>query len=388
MKMGTKFRQTRKGMISGIILSVAVFAFTQTARSQVTIGSTIEPVQGALLDLKEHEPDSKNGTSTKGMIQSRVELTVRDELYPMYGTSGAEDAEYTAYKSDLKKKHAGLTVFNVADNGNFLVGLHIWDGAEWRRIDDSPVLKAEISSLVCGSTSIVPNRYTSGISYEGVLTIPYLGGNGGTYEGTAPQAVDHGLYMERIQDRLAIGGGEVMYRIFGTPTVSSPVTTAFNVEFLEKVCSVSIGSGGITSLYVKNLTGDVTVEGGGAENHSTAKELPFEEIRITEAGSYAFAVRLYGNLTSATTNVTKRYPYYIYLQRNDKTNLLDAAEIDIVTAPQSNADYQDYSYSIVLGGMFEQGDRVIISMNGEKWVLKKGDSPTHPVRTSLIYWKL
>ncbi|MDR1170509.1 MAG: hypothetical protein LBK97_06725 [Prevotellaceae bacterium] len=386
--MGTKFRQTRKGMISGIILLVAVFVFTQTVRSQVTIGSTIEPAKGTLLDLKEYEPDSKNGTSTKGMIQSRVELTVRDELYPMYGVSGAEDADYAANKSDLKKKHTGLTVFNIANNGDFLMGLHIWDGAEWRKIDDSPVLKPEISSLVCGSASIIPNRYTLATPYEGVLTIPYLGGNGGTYEGTAPQPVDHGLYIERIQDRLAIGGGEVMYRIFGTPTVSSPAPTAFNVEFLGKVCNVSMGSGGITSLYVKNLTSDVTVTGGySSEAYKTAVALPFEEIIITEAGSYAFAVRLYGKMTNATTNVTARYPYYIYLQRNDKTNLLDAAEIDIVTAPQSIPDYQDYSYSIVLGGMFEQGDRVIISMGGDKWVLKQG-SPASPVRTSLIYWKL
>jgi hypothetical protein len=372
-------------MISGIILPVAIFTFTQTVRSQVTIGSSNEAAKGALLDLKEHEPDSKNGTSTKGMIQSRVELTVRDELYPMYGASGAEYAEYAANKSDLKKKHAGLTVFNVADNGDFLVGLHIWDGAEWRRIDDSPVLKPEISSLVCGSASIIPNRYTSGTSYEGVLTIPYLGGNGGTYEGTAPQLINNGLSIERIQDRLAIGGGEVMYRIFGTPTVSSPAPTAFNVEFLGKVCSVSMGSGGITSLYVKNLTDNVDVK-GAKSSHIDAIELLFEEIIITEAGSYAFAVRLYGNLTNAATDKTARYPYYIYLQRNDKTNLLDAAEIDIVTAPQE-AKFQDYSYSIVLGGMFEQGDRVIISMNGDKWVLKKG-TPTSPVRTSLIYWKL
>jgi hypothetical protein len=94
-----------------------------TGYSQVTIGSGIEPVGGALLDLKEQTKDDGSENSTKGMMLPRMELSDLNKLYPMF-TSGyavAEDA-----------KHTGLTVYNLKQcDGTFAKGVYTWTGSEW-----------------------------------------------------------------------------------------------------------------------------------------------------------------------------------------------------------------------------------------------------------------
>lgn len=181
-----------------------------------------------------------------------------------------------------------------------------------------------------------------------------------------------------------------MYRVSGTPTVSSPTTTTFPISFLDKTCNVEVGSG-TSSLNMRNLDEDVTISAPYLSNNpSSANTLPFGEITITESGSYAFSMRLYGRISQ---DKQARLPFYIYLQKNDKATVLDAAEIDIVTVPAGG--YSDYSHTITLGGAYETGDRVIISMHrafgdgAPNWTLKYGEGyDKSPIRTSLIYWKL
>jgi hypothetical protein len=238
---------------------------------------------------------------------------------------------------------------------------------------------------------MVPNKYTTTEDFDGVLKVPYLGGNGGAYDGTAPVSIDHGLQMELIGGRLAIGGGELMYHITGRPTVNSPTTTPITINFLGKTCSsISVGSGE-SPLNLRNLEGgvppnnyvDVTTPMG------QFTELSFGTITIPESGSYAFSLRLYGHFNS---NVNARNPFYIYLQRNAATaaNIIDAAEFDIVTVQLPVAGYADYSYSITLGGYFNAGETAVISMaqGGANWHLKSEPTSTNPIRTSLVYWKL
>ncbi|MDR2118974.1 MAG: hypothetical protein LBP25_05530 [Tannerellaceae bacterium] len=363
--------------------------------AQVTIGADIPPREGALLDMKESNIISGNNiTATKGMLYPRVGLTSKNNLFPMFendGSGGYKIGSTPHSKVTEDNNHIGLTVFNVTNAGDFVPGLHIWDGAEWRRLDDNPVIQPQISSLICGSITMIPNKYTAGTPFEGLLKVPYIGGNGGVYSGTAAVAIGNGLSISRIGGTLAIGGGEVMYRVFGTPTVTSPTITQLTVDFLGKTCTaINVGSGDVTSVYVKNLTTDAIIDAPySSSNTATATTVPFESITIPEAGSYAFSIRLYGKIN--TTAVGRR-PFYIYLHRNDKTNanMMDCAEIDIVTINQP-VDYQDYSYSITLGGAFEAGDDIIISMHrgaSDPRITLKAGGQASPVRTSLIYWKL
>lgn len=92
-----------------------------TMIAQVTIGSSEEPVKGALLDLKE------DGTTSKGLGLPRVALQAYNKV-----KMGADAPEYTD-----KENHMGLVVYNVnpdynqCDTASIPPGLHIWDGQKW-----------------------------------------------------------------------------------------------------------------------------------------------------------------------------------------------------------------------------------------------------------------
>lgn len=391
LKEKTKTKKTKN--LAYLYIAFACFIITSNATAQVTIGSNVSPEGGSVLDIKEFTPKSENQTSDKGVVLPRVLLTNKNELYPMYWniSTNSEVAEYTSNKADLKRTHVGMTVFNVTNTGDFVSGVHTWTGTEWRKIDDSPVIQPQITSLICSGSQMTPNTYTPSVPFEGILKVPYLGGNGGSYSGTAAASIGNGLSMERIGGKLAYGGGEVMYRIFGIPSVSSPTATTIpSIDFLGQSCSsIKIGDGMI-GINLKNLTSDVTISttyNSVSGDHSQANQLPFGDITITESGSYAFSLRLYGRIGTTSQN---RLPFYIYLQKNNKSTLIDAAEIDVVVLGLPS-NQQDYSYSVTLGGTFDAGDKVIISMlrpDLSNWTLRQGLSSTSAIRTSLIYWKL
>lgn len=398
LTMKTKTMKTKT--LAYLCIAFACFMFIGNAKAQVTIGSGLAPEGGSILDLKEFAAKSANETSDKGVVLPRVVLTNKYELYPMYWNSNtsSEIADYTNNKADRKLSHAGMTVFNVSNSGDFVSGVHTWTGSEWRKIDDSPVIQPQITNLICGSAQMTPNTYKQWVAgdddFEAILKVPYLGGNGGSYAGsTAPIVIGNGLSIERIGGKLAYGGGEVMYRVFGRPTVSSPTPTTISstiLDFLGMSCgqNVTIGDG-MTGINLKTLVTQTVVNTPYSETTlaTVSDELPFGTIIIPESGSYAFSFRLYGQISYS--NNTMRFPFYIFLSKNDKSvmsNLLDAAEIDVMVHGT-----WDYSYSVTLGGAFNAGDEVIISMARPglgSWTLKTNSNPASPIRTSLIYWKL
>lgn len=381
-------------------------SYCSDAKAQVTIGSNEPPSKGAMLDLKEQTPSNPladNSTAGKGVLYPRVKLVDKDNLFPMFqsnGTNGYKVDAQTYVKEDEDRNHIGLIVYNTTSTGDFLPGLHMWDGKVWKRIDDTPAIQPKISQVVCNSISIIPDQYTKDVPYEGILKIPYTGGNGGIYTGTEAVSIGNGLSLELLDGKLSIGGGEAIYRISGTPSVSTPTLTNFTASFLGESCNISMGSGDVKSIYVKNLSQDITISAQYANNSpGTANTLPFEggNVEIIETGTYVFSLRLYGTVTKGGTEaIYDREPYYIYLSRNDQTTVLDAAEIDLV-APNNNTEY---SYTITLGGAFVAGDKVIVSMHrptggatARKWILRQksctgGTISACPVRTSMVYWKL
>lgn len=96
--------------------------FTNLVNAQVTIGSDSKPLEGALLDLKEHDTDTDNVTSTKGLLLPRVELT---EIGSLKDIEGADLSNPLQYK--------GLLIYNVPDNKacGKPSGLYAWNGNKW-----------------------------------------------------------------------------------------------------------------------------------------------------------------------------------------------------------------------------------------------------------------
>lgn len=99
---------------------------TTYVNCQVTIGSAIKPNAGSLLDLKEYDPVTIGGaTSYKGLLLPRVEL--HDEKKLKLGT--AEEI-----LSDEYEQHTGLIVYNTSELAPFCLGVYVWTGEEWKRL--------------------------------------------------------------------------------------------------------------------------------------------------------------------------------------------------------------------------------------------------------------
>ena len=105
-----------------IVLTLLItFAIVSITYGQVTVGSGIEPTSGALLDIKEHEPDSNNVTAKGGLLLPRVLITEKTDL---------NNAINTTVSDTNKSSLAGLHVYNVG-NEDISAGPKIWNGSAW-----------------------------------------------------------------------------------------------------------------------------------------------------------------------------------------------------------------------------------------------------------------
>jgi hypothetical protein len=101
-----------------LILAIAFSFCTLVVSAQITIGSTIEPAKGALLDIKQNAGDI---TATGGLLLPRVGLTTLNSLSPLVASPTAAD----------NTSHKGLTVYNMTNNATFKPGIYVWNGAQW-----------------------------------------------------------------------------------------------------------------------------------------------------------------------------------------------------------------------------------------------------------------
>ena len=132
----SNFRQKRQKEIrfKALLLLAAISGASLTMPAQVTIGSDVEPVGGAALDIKQQQKDDGSANSTLGLALPRVNLTDLNKLYPMFtGT----------YNAGEGPKHTGLTVYNVNDSrcARICPGIYVWKGAEWVKLGKPCQLK-------------------------------------------------------------------------------------------------------------------------------------------------------------------------------------------------------------------------------------------------------
>ncbi|NDV70307.1 leucine-rich repeat domain-containing protein [Dysgonomonas sp. 25] len=120
-----------KRTLTQAIIILALFTAI-SLQAQVTIGSAEPPVDGALLDLKEHAPDANNATAKHGLGLPKVELSDLSKL--KIGTA----PEITGADA---LNHTGLIVYNTKETMCFSKGLYVWDGATWVQLSGSQITK-------------------------------------------------------------------------------------------------------------------------------------------------------------------------------------------------------------------------------------------------------
>lgn len=208
-----------------VIIFISIILFVMQLKAQVTIGSEMLPNEGSLLDIKEREPSNpteNNSTASKGVGFPRVKLTSETNLFPMFednGAGGYKKGNLTFIKADEDLRHEGLVVYNI--QGDMAEGFYYWDGTKWKFFNSSLATPPEINSLICTGATLSPATYTQGVYYEGILKIPYNGGNGGFYNGGSSFTVQ-GLTITLQDGKLESGVGELIFLVEGMPEISSP----------------------------------------------------------------------------------------------------------------------------------------------------------------------
>lgn len=190
------------GIISSYLLS---------QNGGVGIGTT-SPDASAILDIN---------STNKGVLAPRIALTS------------------TTDTTTIPSPATGLLVYNTGTAGLSFAGYVFWNGSEWRSLNNSSLTIGTIGNLLCSNATLSPETYTQNVPYSGTLTIPYTGGNGGTYPSQIISS--NGLTATLQSGNLATGTGNLIYNVSGTPTVSSPTVTNFTINAGGKTCTASVG---------------------------------------------------------------------------------------------------------------------------------------------------
>lgn len=161
----------------------------------------------------------------------------------------------------------GLLVYNTGQGGLDTPGYVYWTGSEWQKMTLTTVVNPSITALLCNRAELTPSTYTAGIPYEGIMTIPYTGGNGGGYNsGTPVSSIGNtGLTATLQRGELNTGNGNLIFRVTGTPSASSPTPIIFDINELNFNCSVSLVGEqmevGEQTSFIASLTKDQNVSG-------------------------------------------------------------------------------------------------------------------------------
>lgn len=107
-----------------LILGCAVYA-------QMTIGSTAQPEDAVLLELKTIDTPSggSDGATTDtnggGLLLPKVQLSALNNFLPFMDKLSTENYAAEALK------HTGLMVYNINETTELQKGLYVWDGEKW-----------------------------------------------------------------------------------------------------------------------------------------------------------------------------------------------------------------------------------------------------------------
>ena len=181
------------------ILVVLACMLSTFAFSQVGIGTTT-PAPDAVLEL---------ASTTKALLVTRV----------------ANTAAVTAPVN-------GMIIYDISSDC-----FKRYENSAWTECNATTI--PVIATLDCAG-AVADGTLTSGTAASGVtVTVPYTGGNGGTYNGQIVASTGvTGLSATLFGGTLATGAATIIYTITGTPNGSG--TASFAVNFLGQSCTITV----------------------------------------------------------------------------------------------------------------------------------------------------
>lgn len=235
---------------------VFIFIINTLSFAQVGIG-TSNPDSSAILHL---DVSSLAANAKKGFLGPKVGLNS------------------TTDTTIIPNPAIGLLIYNTGAGMLKTEGYLMWDGTEWVKFSTISAASPLVSTLNCGAAILSPSSFTASVAYTGVMTVQYTGGNGGSYAaGTAINATSGGPVTATLRAGiLAIGNGELIYDIVGTPNASTivfPIPTTLGAVS----CSVSITS---DNTEIKTLKYAINKFDYTDLNFISASTTTFEDITV------------------------------------------------------------------------------------------------------------
>ncbi|MFV0312423.1 MAG: hypothetical protein ACK5KN_12365 [Dysgonomonas sp.] len=270
-----------------LTITGALCLTTSQLHGQVTIGAGLEPVKGALLDLKEKDSNG-DVTATKGLNLPRVNLTVLTKLTG--GPSGSPVITDVTDAEPDKSTHIGLTIYNVG----YCPGVYVWTGTEWIKLGEpcAPVSppSAPVNGSFCGPSGTANLSVTAGTDETADWYANATGGsplpNGtGTTTFTTPTISSTTIYY--AETRNTITGAKSPTRTPVTATLVAPATL---------IRDTGKGSASQTIIAGNSITPIVYTYGGGATG-VTVTGLPPANYTIDATAN---TVTIYGQIASTT----------------------------------------------------------------------------------------
>ncbi|MDR2498800.1 MAG: hypothetical protein LBD28_05105 [Tannerellaceae bacterium] len=237
----------------------------------IETGTTAQPYSLAFVNGKD---SVRIGTVAGSSAVFKISSTNKGVLLPTVTLSSRTD------QTTVPNPELGLMVYNTGKHASYSVeGFFFWNGSEWKTLDNSIAIQPSFAALSCASAVLSPPQYTNGTAYSGVLRVPYIGGNGGRYNGGASVTVN-GLTF-RLQDgKLENGNGEIVFSVSGTPNVTSPTPTTivmakalvpFNAG---SVCNVVVGDNVDATVRTKATVGPLLKTNEGAAGYHRVVTTP------------------------------------------------------------------------------------------------------------------
>lgn len=229
---------SRNYILAAILLLLPLAGTT----AQVTIGSDLSPNKGALLDIKEYEPDANNTTARRGLILPRVNLTDLNSLKDIPDANQNDKVAYTGlvvYNAREYKVNAGCSFTTIP------ASTYVWTGENWIN------LSGKGGSTSSGSDNIDPNNIEAQgvdgnaiwvLEKNGKLTIcgqgPMNNYTATTGQGTAPpwsvyQSKAKSLEIREGITRVGNGAFFHMKELSGSLVIPNTVTSIGKAAFRD-----------------------------------------------------------------------------------------------------------------------------------------------------------
>jgi len=182
---------------------------------------TASPAASAILDVN---VNSLASGSKKGFLGPQVALSSSTDVIT------------------IPSPASGLLVYNLGTGTLKYVGYVFWNGIEWRSLAGNSLVDGILGAITCNGVTLSPSTYSSGTAYSGTMNVPYTGGDGGYYAAQSVGPVN-GLTATLQSGNFNNGSGTLSYKVTGTPTVTSPISTTFSLTIGGKTCSAVVGTG-------------------------------------------------------------------------------------------------------------------------------------------------